>query len=122
MESEKQRGPASRGAGAFDARRPALDGSLGASRRRRLPGHPAARPVVLRGPRARPRPGQGTPGNEASQRTLERAGFVREGLLRSYEEIKGERWDLGAWVSMRFPTDCRLFRGSDQKGKSLGGA
>ena len=29
---------------------------------------------------------------------------------------------LGAWVSMRFPTDCRLFRGSDQKGKSLGGA
>jgi RimJ/RimL family protein N-acetyltransferase len=32
--------------------------------------------------------------NEASQRALERAGFVREGLLRSYEEIKGERWDM----------------------------
>ena len=31
-------------------------------------------------------------------------------------------YSLGAWVSMRFPTDCRLFRGSDQKGKSLGGA
>lgn len=35
--------------------------------------------------------------NEASQRTLERAGFVREGLLRSYEEIKGERWDLAVF-------------------------
>ncbi len=32
--------------------------------------------------------------NEASQRTLERAGFIREGLLRSWEEIKGERWDV----------------------------
>jgi RimJ/RimL family protein N-acetyltransferase len=30
--------------------------------------------------------------NEPSRRTLERAGFVREGLLRSCEEIKGERW------------------------------
>lgn len=35
--------------------------------------------------------------NEASQRTLERAGFVREGLLRSYEEIKGERWDVAVF-------------------------
>lgn len=35
--------------------------------------------------------------NEASQRTLERAGFVREGLLRSYEEIKGERWDMAVF-------------------------
>jgi ribosomal-protein-alanine N-acetyltransferase len=32
--------------------------------------------------------------NFLSQRVLERAGFTREGLLRSYEEIKGERWDM----------------------------
>jgi len=37
------------------------------------------------------------PENEASRRTLERAGFVREGLLRSYEEIKGERWDMAVF-------------------------
>ena len=29
---------------------------------------------------------------------------------------------LGAWVTMRFPADFRPFRGSDQKGKALGGA
>jgi ribosomal-protein-alanine N-acetyltransferase len=34
------------------------------------------------------------PGNVASQRVAERAGFTREGLLRSYREIKGERVDL----------------------------
>lgn len=32
--------------------------------------------------------------NRPSQRTLERAGFSREGMLRSNEEIKGERWDM----------------------------
>jgi RimJ/RimL family protein N-acetyltransferase len=32
--------------------------------------------------------------NHLSQRVLERAGFSREGLLRSYEEIKGERRDI----------------------------
>jgi RimJ/RimL family protein N-acetyltransferase len=31
--------------------------------------------------------------NVASHRVAERAGFVREGVLRSYSEIKGERWD-----------------------------
>jgi RimJ/RimL family protein N-acetyltransferase len=32
-------------------------------------------------------------GNEASQRVAERAGFRREGLLRSYFELKGRRAD-----------------------------
>ena len=32
--------------------------------------------------------------NHLSQRVLERAGFTREGVLRSYEEIKGERRDI----------------------------
>ena len=34
------------------------------------------------------------PANEASQRLAERAGFSREGLLRSYRRRKGEREDL----------------------------
>ena len=34
------------------------------------------------------------PANEASQRLAERAGFTREGLLRSYRRRKGEREDL----------------------------
>jgi RimJ/RimL family protein N-acetyltransferase len=33
------------------------------------------------------------PDNEASQRVAENAGFTREGLLRRYVEIKGERRD-----------------------------
>lgn len=33
-------------------------------------------------------------GNRASHRVAERAGFVREGVLRSYQELKGERQDL----------------------------
>lgn len=32
--------------------------------------------------------------NHASQRVAERSGFVREGVLRSYEERKGQRHDL----------------------------
>jgi len=32
--------------------------------------------------------------NVASQRVVERAGFVREGLLRSVIEAKGRRWSL----------------------------
>lgn len=32
--------------------------------------------------------------NDASQRVAERSGFVREGVLRSYEEHRGERRDL----------------------------
>jgi RimJ/RimL family protein N-acetyltransferase len=34
------------------------------------------------------------PGNEASQRLAERAGFTREGLLRSYRPRKGVREDF----------------------------
>ena len=34
------------------------------------------------------------PANEGSQRLAERAGFTREGLLRSYRRRKGEREDL----------------------------
>jgi [ribosomal protein S5]-alanine N-acetyltransferase len=32
--------------------------------------------------------------NPASQRVAERAGFRREGVLRAWEEIRGERVDL----------------------------
>jgi RimJ/RimL family protein N-acetyltransferase len=34
------------------------------------------------------------PGNEASERVAERAGFTREGLLRSFAEMKGKRVDI----------------------------
>ena len=34
------------------------------------------------------------PDNDASQRVAERAGFRREGLLRSWTEMKGRRVDL----------------------------
>jgi [ribosomal protein S5]-alanine N-acetyltransferase len=34
------------------------------------------------------------PGNAASERVAERAGFTREGLLRSFAEMKGERVDI----------------------------
>jgi RimJ/RimL family protein N-acetyltransferase len=34
------------------------------------------------------------PGNVASERVAERAGFTREGLLRSYTEMKGKRVDI----------------------------
>jgi RimJ/RimL family protein N-acetyltransferase len=33
-------------------------------------------------------------GNPASQRVAERAGYVREGILRSYQQLKGVRQDL----------------------------
>jgi RimJ/RimL family protein N-acetyltransferase len=33
------------------------------------------------------------PDNPASQRVAERAGFTREGVLRSYLEMRGERYD-----------------------------
>jgi len=35
-----------------------------------------------------------TPDNEPSQRVAERAGFTREGVLRSYEERDGRRLDV----------------------------
>jgi RimJ/RimL family protein N-acetyltransferase len=34
------------------------------------------------------------PGNEASERVAERAGFTREGVLRSFAEMKGKRVDI----------------------------
>jgi RimJ/RimL family protein N-acetyltransferase len=34
------------------------------------------------------------PGNEASARVAERAGFTREGLLRSFALVKGRRTDI----------------------------
>ncbi len=34
------------------------------------------------------------PGNVASERLAERAGFTREGLLRSFAEMKGRRVDI----------------------------
>jgi RimJ/RimL family protein N-acetyltransferase len=34
------------------------------------------------------------PGNEASERVAERAGFTREGLLRSFTVMKGRRTDI----------------------------
>jgi RimJ/RimL family protein N-acetyltransferase len=37
------------------------------------------------------------PENVASQRVAEKAGFTREGLLRSYREIRGVRRDLIAY-------------------------
>jgi [ribosomal protein S5]-alanine N-acetyltransferase len=37
------------------------------------------------------------PENKASNRLAERLGFTREGVLRSYEPIKGERPDLVSW-------------------------
>ena len=36
-------------------------------------------------------------GNLASQLTAERAGFEREGLLRSHIEAKGRRWDVAIY-------------------------
>ena len=36
-------------------------------------------------------------GNVASQRTAERAGFAREGVLRSFIEAKGRRWDVAIY-------------------------
>ena len=36
--------------------------------------------------------------NEPSQRTAERAGYLREGVLRSYIEMKGRRWDVAMFA------------------------
>jgi RimJ/RimL family protein N-acetyltransferase len=37
------------------------------------------------------------PGNEPSERVADRAGFTREGVLRSFAEIKGRRVDITMW-------------------------
>jgi RimJ/RimL family protein N-acetyltransferase len=41
------------------------------------------------------------PWNTASIRTAERAGFTREGLLRSYQEIAGRRRDMLLYAAIR---------------------
>ncbi len=41
------------------------------------------------------------PWNGASIRTAERAGYEREGLLRSHQEISGERCDMFLYAATR---------------------
>jgi RimJ/RimL family protein N-acetyltransferase len=41
------------------------------------------------------------PDNESSQRAAEKAGFTREGILRSYTRVKDERFDM--WVFSALP-------------------
>ena len=41
------------------------------------------------------------PWNTPSIRTAERAGYQREGLLRSYQEIAGERRDMLLYAAVR---------------------
>ena len=48
------------------------------------------------------------PENAASNRLAQRMGFTREGVLRSYEPIKGERPDLVSWSLL--PSDPRPWR------------
>lgn len=40
------------------------------------------------------------PRNAASSAVAERAGFTREGVLRSFEEHRGERIDLAVWAQL----------------------
>ena len=42
---------------------------------------------------------------DASQRVAERCGFTREGVLRSFEERKGRRYDVVAFSLL--PSDLR---------------
>jgi RimJ/RimL family protein N-acetyltransferase len=39
--------------------------------------------------------------NEASWRAAQRAGYTREGLLRSYQEIGGRRRDMLLYAAVR---------------------
>jgi RimJ/RimL family protein N-acetyltransferase len=48
------------------------------------------------------------PENKASNRLAASLGFTREGLLRSYEPIKGDRPDLVSWSLL--PSDPRPWR------------
>ncbi|WDF34803.1 GNAT family protein [Arthrobacter agilis] len=41
------------------------------------------------------------PWNAASIRTAERAGYLREGLLRSHQEISGQRRDMLLYCTVR---------------------
>jgi RimJ/RimL family protein N-acetyltransferase len=43
--------------------------------------------------------------NAGSQRVAERAGFVREGVLRSHSQLKGERFD--SVIFSLLPADLR---------------
>ncbi|HWC14069.1 MAG TPA: GNAT family protein [Actinomycetota bacterium] len=45
------------------------------------------------------------PGNASSERVAEKAGFTREGVLRSYAEIRGQRTD--AVMYSRLPGDSK---------------
>lgn len=45
------------------------------------------------------------PWNTGSVRTAERAGFTREGLLRSHQEIGGRRRDMLLYAAIREPAD-----------------
>jgi RimJ/RimL family protein N-acetyltransferase len=40
------------------------------------------------------------PDNEASQRAAEKAGFTREGVLRSYTRVKAERFDMWSFSAL----------------------
>ncbi|MER7958754.1 GNAT family N-acetyltransferase [Streptomyces sp. NPDC096030] len=43
------------------------------------------------------------PWNEASAKTAERSGYAREGLLRSWQEVGGERRDMVMYGRVRVP-------------------
>lgn len=43
------------------------------------------------------------PWNDASSRAAERAGFTREGLLRSWQEVAGQRRDMFMYAAIRGP-------------------
>jgi len=55
------------------------------------------------------------PENNASNRLAERMGFVREGVLRSYEPVKDSRPDLVSWSLL--PDDPRPWH-IDRKGET----
>jgi [ribosomal protein S5]-alanine N-acetyltransferase len=40
-------------------------------------------------------------GNDASERVLQKLGFTREGVLRSYIERRGRRWDIVMYSLLR---------------------
>ena len=60
------------------------------------------------------------PTNAASQRVAEKAGFTREGVLRSYEEFKGERIDL-VMFSRLPPSRLRPARSDGRSDRGLAG-